>query len=784
MAAAEILLMALAVIAAVVVGVLLIVFLIVPVFKAIAWVVRQVFRFLVGEIGDLFRLLGAIVLAVLYLPVILLNLVIGRWSATGHYGRALVNEVRTAGLCVYRIAVGHPLRLVKAEGLVEGVEQRLPMVMANAPTSDVPPGGRSGQFDGYQIVGSLAAGGSGAKLYIAVPAEDKKSLFARQGAKDVGQVVIKCFSTREGSSLPQIVRESRSLDAAKRLGLILDHELTAERFYYVMRYVPGEPLGMVAKSLHAGSPAGGLGDAELRSALGYVSDLLATLSSYHREGLWHKDVKPDNLIIDGAGRAHLVDFGLVTSLRSAMTLTTHGTEYFRDPEMVRLALRGVKVHEVDGTRFDIYGAGAVLYAVVEDNFPAHGVLSQVSKRCPEAVKWIIRRAMTDYEKRYSSADAMLADLNVIGASADPFAVRPADLPSMRGASQPIAEGEAHGAFPHAAPVAGGGAAPPVGAAVGAAAVGVGGPNPAAGGGRRSAPAIRVVNWWSGRSQIHGAPDVSDPVAYAREVAEQSVRQASHAVRSAFGGARHAGRAPHAAWNPVRSRAIGARPHGNGWNAGVAIAAVVFLAVMISGGFSFAKRGRDVESRIERSIAMVDGVIESIAERAGGESQAGADRRRAKRGETAANADGRLLMVSDVRQPWSDETRAALLAITQSLRDAGFDLIGNVPHAADEPAPSVSEEELNLIAESRLAMGQLTPDQPEATERIAGFKASHDGKVDVVVWLTPSPETTDPTPRVFGFTGASEDGASERGKALRAAIAKAQTAIASSRRKPG
>jgi hypothetical protein len=35
-----------------------------------------------------------------------------------------------------------------------------------------------------------------------------------------------------------------------------------------------------------------------------------------------------------------VDFGLITPLRSAMTLTTHGTEYFRDPEMVRMALQG------------------------------------------------------------------------------------------------------------------------------------------------------------------------------------------------------------------------------------------------------------------------------------------------------------------------------------------------------------------------------------------------------------------------------------------------------------
>ena len=35
------------------------------------------------------------------------------------------------------------------------------------------------------------------------------------------------------------------------------------------------------------------------------------------------------------GRVQLVDLGLITPLASAMTLTTHGTEYFRDPELVR-----------------------------------------------------------------------------------------------------------------------------------------------------------------------------------------------------------------------------------------------------------------------------------------------------------------------------------------------------------------------------------------------------------------------------------------------------------------
>ena len=115
-----------------------------------------------------------------------------------------------------------------------------------------------------------------------------------------------------------------------------------------------------------------------------------------------------------------------------MTLTTHGTEYFRDPELVRMALRGVKVHQIDGARFDVYAAGAVLYAVIENQFPAHGGLSRIERRCPEALRWIIRRAMTDYDKRYLTSRAMLADLEVVLHADDPFALKPAELPSMRG----------------------------------------------------------------------------------------------------------------------------------------------------------------------------------------------------------------------------------------------------------------------------------------------------------------------------------------------------------------
>jgi len=396
-------------------------------FNSLGWVVRHVFEFVGGMLKDSVRFVGAIIAFVVLVPMVLLNVVIGRWSASGHFARSMKRECGVASTCLYRVALQRPLRFVLLGGLLEGLEDRVNEAVVAAPTSDKPRR-RTGTFEGYTIVGSLPGGGSGAKLYIAEPDE----LRLRRNPKMPQRVVIKSFAISDGSTLPQIVRESRALEAAKQLGLVFDHGMDEQRFFYVMSYHDGDHLGVITRQVHGESDTAGLGDKQLSTVIGYVEDLLQTLLRYHEGGLWHKDVKPDNIIIH-SDEAHLVDLGLVTPMRSAMTLTTHGTEYFRDPEMVRMALRGVKVHQVDGAKFDIYAVGAVLYFVVENTFPAHGGLSRFAKRSPESVRWIIRRAMTDYNSRYETAAVMLADLQAVAAAGNPWSVKPAHLPSMRGA---------------------------------------------------------------------------------------------------------------------------------------------------------------------------------------------------------------------------------------------------------------------------------------------------------------------------------------------------------------
>lgn len=422
-------------------AILLLIFVIVPlfkgvgfliggIFKGIGWILTHLFEFVFGIIGDAIRLVGGIPVFIIFGLLAVLNVGIGRWSAAGHFANAAKRECRIGGACIYRILVRRPLSLLMLHGLLEGFEERLPQAMEDAPGRDRPTQ-RGGQFDGYRIVGSLRGGGSGGKLYIAEPLPEKRAAIPTIPDR----VVIKSFALAEGSSLPQIVRESRALECAKQLGHVIEHAMDEHRFHYVMPYIPGDHFGAVAHDMHARSDGTGLSRSQIADVMGYLSDLVATLSAYHEGGFWHKDVKPDNVIVHN-GRAHLVDLGLVTSLGSPMTLTTHGTEYFRDPEMVRQALRGVKVHQVNGAKFDIYAAGAVLYFMLESTFPAHGVLSKFHKKSPDALHWIVRRAMAEYQQRYSTAQAMLADLTYVASAADSFAVKPAELPSMSGAEIP------------------------------------------------------------------------------------------------------------------------------------------------------------------------------------------------------------------------------------------------------------------------------------------------------------------------------------------------------------
>ena len=699
-----------------------VIFLIGKLFGMTFVVLRNIFRFIGEEFTDTLRLIGAVLASILYAPLVVLSIVIGRWSASRHYANAMGDEVRMGGRCIYRLFIGNFARLFGVSKAFEGIEQRIPEMIAAAPTRDKPTK-RVGMFEGYKIVGSLKGGGSGSKLYIAEPDEVKQAVFAKRKLGQVEQVVIKVFSLKDGSSLPQIVRESRALDAARSLGLVLEHQMASDRFYYVMRYVPGEALSVVTQRLHGLSSSQGLADEHLRSVMSHAQDLLVALDTYHHAELWHKDVKPDNIIVDGRGpdaKAHLVDFGLVTPMRSSMTLTTHGTEYFRDPELVRQALRGVKVHQIDGSKFDIYGAGAVLFSMIENSFPAHGGLSQITKRCPEALRWIVRRSMAEYDRRYPTAAAMLADLHVVLEAKDPFAVKPIDLPSVSqgdvAAANQIEHERAANADEYFQPVNFGSPVPPISR------------TPASNTVRVGRPKTKIKGWWSGRYSVESAAGVASPMHPNR--ATPKPKQARHSprpVRSrddrkpAAQQIRDARKRAHTmrANAGKRRASVGRRSSYNN-SPGIAVVLAGFIGLMVLGGIGlvgfaaftpvFHNSQQEVSAPLAQassvSVSTEDGTtVISIADTTTGQSV------EIIPDEQVGDFDVEILMVPLLSSSIDPE---AIESLQSQLRAQGLTVLGDLSIDMD------NEQVLELTAGLQNAIGSTPIDAQEFTAKVESW----------------------------------------------------------------
>ncbi|MEN8150491.1 MAG: hypothetical protein ABFS86_11755 [Planctomycetota bacterium] len=347
----------------------------------------------------------------------------GIWSRSGRLyvasGRSIAN------------IFGRLLATFGFGGVVDRLKrQPAPEVPPAAPAPATANGAAERTFpfeDDYRIESHLGSGGSTARLFVVRRVVKNKPVGDR--------LVLKYFDMDFGSRLEEVIRESRGMQLAKEMGIVIDHRLAEDHFFYVMPYYEGETLTRAAARIHRHLRAEDeMLAPDVRTCLTWMGEILRMLDGYHRHGVIHKDVKPDNVIVTEEG-VRLVDLGLLTPLTSALTLTTHGTEYFRDPEMVKMAVAGKRVKDVDAVRFDVYSSGAVLYYLLEGSFPACGPLSRFSRPVPMALSWIVSRAMAEGDKRYPGMPAMRADLDAAirlldeGALADAPVSR---LPSFSG----------------------------------------------------------------------------------------------------------------------------------------------------------------------------------------------------------------------------------------------------------------------------------------------------------------------------------------------------------------
>ncbi len=158
-----------------------------------------------------------------------------------------------------------------------------------------------------------------------------------------------------------------------------------------------------------------------REALHFITQIMRGLSHAHSRGIIHRDIKPQNIMVLRDGSVKVADFGIACLADAHQTLAQEalGSVHYISPEQA-------KGERLDA-RSDIYSSGVVLYEMLTGRLPFEGDSAvsvaiqhlssvplnprEIDPEIPEALELICMKAMNpDLNKRYQSADAMLADL--------------------------------------------------------------------------------------------------------------------------------------------------------------------------------------------------------------------------------------------------------------------------------------------------------------------------------------------------------------------------------------
>ncbi|RMC57204.1 Stk1 family PASTA domain-containing Ser/Thr kinase [Lactobacillus sp. ESL0260] len=260
--------------------------------------------------------------------------------------------------------------------------------------------------DRYRIIDTLGEGGM-ANVYLA---ED--IILQRK----VAVKILRLDLQKEPQTLARFQREALATSELSHPNIVMvldvgtDHGLP----YMVMEYVDGPDL---KEYIRANSPL------NLGNIIKIMDQILSAMSLAHKHNVIHRDLKPQNILMDKHGNIKIADFGIAVALNQNSVTQTNsaiGSVHYMSPEQTRGGLVT--------KQSDIYSLGIILYELITGNVPFNGdsAVSIALKHAQEPIPSIrkqdpnipqplenvvLRATAKDPRDRYNSAKEMKDDLD-------------------------------------------------------------------------------------------------------------------------------------------------------------------------------------------------------------------------------------------------------------------------------------------------------------------------------------------------------------------------------------
>jgi len=261
----------------------------------------------------------------------------------------------------------------------------------------------------YKIIEKLGEGGMG----VVYKAHDTKL------DRDVALKFLPTNLTASPEELTRFELEAKAISALNHpnIATIYDVDEVNGQRYLVLEYIPCGTLKSRLKQLKSEDKG-----FSIHEVLGFGVQIAEGLAHAHRQGIIHRDVKTENMMLTGEGKIKLTDFGLA-KLRGSVQITktgsTLGTAAYMSPEQIR-------GEEVD-QRSDIFSFGIVLYELVTSHLPFRGEfeaalsysilnenppsISSLRRKVPQSLEQVINRCLEkDKTKRYQSTNEIITEL--------------------------------------------------------------------------------------------------------------------------------------------------------------------------------------------------------------------------------------------------------------------------------------------------------------------------------------------------------------------------------------